>query len=70
MVSQGEHCSGACTCIRDYGADADLRGARFALIDVDESEGQRVSVVAQLPDGRVIKLGGERFEAPEALFNP
>ncbi len=24
----------------------------------------------QLPDGRVIKFGGERFEAPEALFNP
>lgn len=23
-----------------------------------------------LPDGRVIKLGAERFEAPEALFNP
>lgn len=23
-----------------------------------------------LPDGRVIKLGGERFEAPEALFQP
>lgn len=24
----------------------------------------------QLPDGRVIKVGGERFEAPEALFQP
>ena len=24
----------------------------------------------QLPDGRIIKLGGERFEAPEALFQP
>ena len=24
----------------------------------------------QLPDGRVIKVGGERFQAPEALFNP
>lgn len=23
-----------------------------------------------LPDGRVIKIGGERFQAPEALFNP
>jgi actin-related protein 2 len=23
-----------------------------------------------LPDGRVIKLGRERFEAPEAMFNP
>ncbi len=24
----------------------------------------------ELPDGRVIKIGRERFEAPEALFNP
>jgi len=24
----------------------------------------------KLPDGRVIKVGAERFEAPEALFNP
>lgn len=23
-----------------------------------------------MPDGRVIKVGGERFEAPEALFQP
>lgn len=23
-----------------------------------------------LPDGRVITVGGERFEAPEALFQP
>lgn len=23
-----------------------------------------------LPDGRIIKVGGERFEAPEALFQP
>lgn len=27
-------------------------------------------IFPQLPDGRVIKLGGERFEAPEALFQP
>ena len=26
--------------------------------------------VLKLPDGRVIKVGGERFEAPEALFQP
>lgn len=25
---------------------------------------------SQLPDGRVVKLSGERFEAPEALFQP
>jgi actin-related protein 2 len=24
----------------------------------------------QLPDGRVIKVGAERFQAPEALFTP
>lgn len=24
----------------------------------------------QLPDGRVIKVGSERFEAPECLFQP
>ena len=25
---------------------------------------------SQLPDGRIVKLSGERFEAPEALFQP
>ena len=30
----------------------------------------RVCVCVQLPDGRVVKLGGERFEAPEILFQP
>ena len=29
-----------------------------------------VVIPFQLPDGRIIKLGGERFEAPEALFQP
>lgn len=29
-----------------------------------------LSSVSQLPDGRVVKLGGERFEAPEVLFQP
>jgi actin-related protein 2 len=24
----------------------------------------------QLPDGRIIRVGGERFEAPEVLFQP
>lgn len=27
-------------------------------------------MIFQLPDGRVIKVGGERFAAPEALFQP
>lgn len=30
----------------------------------------KACVCPQLPDGRVIKVGGERFEAPEALFQP
>lgn len=30
----------------------------------------QISISPQLPDGRVIKVGGERFEAPEALFQP
>lgn len=29
-----------------------------------------IVVPLQLPDGRVVKLGGERFEAPEILFQP
>lgn len=28
------------------------------------------NAIVQLPDGRVIKIGGERFEAPEVLFQP
>lgn len=27
-------------------------------------------MLLQLPDGRTIKVGGERFGAPEALFQP
>lgn len=29
-----------------------------------------ISLVLQLPDGRQVKVGGERFGAPEALFQP
>lgn len=29
-----------------------------------------LTLSSQLPDGRVIKLGPERFQAPEALFQP
>ena len=28
------------------------------------------NLISQLPDGRIIKVGGERFEAPECLFQP
>jgi len=30
----------------------------------------KIRFLKKLPDGRVIKVGGERFEAPEALFQP
>lgn len=36
----------------------------------DTSSQEFFCVCPQLPDGRVIKVGGERFEAPEALFQP
>lgn len=29
-----------------------------------------ISSPVQLPDGRQVKVGGERFGAPEALFQP
>lgn len=37
---------------------------RFAIISTE------ISLCYQLPDGRMIKVGGERFGAPEALFQP
>ena len=40
-----------------------IRRARIFLIF-------RKFILFKLPDGRVIKLGGERFEAPEILFQP
>ena len=33
-------------------------------------KGNKSHVLWQLPDGRVIKVGTERFQAPEALFTP
>jgi phage-related protein len=30
----------------------------------------KVDDVVQLPDGRVIKVGSERYEAPECMFQP
>lgn len=60
-----------------------LRNAPFICIELvgtfDFSSGVEYAEVVgnrkilnfpQLPDGRVIKVGGERFEAPEALFQP
>ena len=29
-----------------------------------------LSILWQLPDGRTVRMSGERFEAPEALFQP
>lgn len=42
-------------------------------IDTERALAQETTCLMEsftLPDGRVIKLGRERFEAPEALFNP
>ncbi|XP_026547319.1 actin-related protein 2-A-like [Notechis scutatus] len=42
-------------------------------IDQEQLLARETTVLVEsytLPDGRVIKLGGERFEAPEALFQP
>ncbi|ETE60763.1 Actin-related protein 2-A, partial [Ophiophagus hannah] len=42
-------------------------------IDQEQQLARETTVLVEsytLPDGRVIKLGGERFEAPEALFQP
>jgi len=44
-----------------------------ADIDVERRLAQETTVLEEsytLPDGRVIRVGRERFEAPEALFNP
>jgi len=51
------------------------RSVEVAFIGVQTSSwllkvGGGFAVCPQLPDGRLIKVGGERFEAPEALFQP
>ena len=43
----------------DLGFDAKLARETTTLVESYE-----------LPDGRVIKVGSERFEAPECLFQP
>lgn len=47
----------------------------YVAADINEERrlAQETTVLMEnytLPDGRVIKVGRERFEAPEALFNP
>lgn len=47
----------------------------YIAYDVEQEErlALETTVLSQqytLPDGRVIRLGGERFEAPEILFQP
>ena len=42
-------------------------------IEQEQRLAQETTVLVEsytLPDGRVVKLGGERFEAPEVLFQP
>lgn len=42
-------------------------------VDIEQKLANETTVLVEnytLPDGRVIKVGGERFGAPEALFQP
>jgi len=42
-------------------------------LDVEKRLGLETTVLMQsytLPDGRIVKLGAERYQAPECLFNP
>ncbi|KAG9344300.1 hypothetical protein JZ751_010969 [Albula glossodonta] len=38
--------------------------------NIEQEQKLALETTVLLPDGRVIKVGGERFEAPEALFQP
>lgn len=42
----------------------------ICIISVPQSLSHSSFFDFQLPDGRVIKVGGERFEAAEVLFQP
>lgn len=53
-------------CRRDYRPRRDVQGASSDRCSSDYAEKLR----AQLPDGREIKVGQERYEAPECLFQP
>jgi actin-related protein len=42
-------------------------------LELDQKLGNETTTLVEsyeLPDGRVIKVGSERFEAPECLFQP
>jgi actin-related protein 2 len=42
-------------------------------LELDSKLGNETTVLVEeyeLPDGRVIKVGSERFEAPECMFQP
>ena len=54
----------------NYGPRRVLHGKYLSVSIVVPSLLAYRSFVAKLPDGRVIKVGGERFAAPEALFQP
>ena len=65
-----------------FNASADLETVRqikedLCYVAADITEERRLALETTvlvkkytLPDGRIIKVGRERFEAPEALFNP
>jgi actin-related protein 2 len=42
-------------------------------LELDSKLGNETTVLVEeyeLPDGRIIKVGSERFEAPECMFQP
>jgi len=50
---------------------------KFCYVSCDQSLDKKLALETttlvqsyELPDGRIIKIGAERFEAPEALFHP
>lgn len=60
-----------------YDLDQDTRLSEETTVMVESYQvcirfppGFRCLTILQLPDGRVIKVGSERFEAPECMFQP
>jgi actin-related protein 2 len=59
----------------DLDMDTRLSEETTVLVESYQVRQARLSIsflltVPQLPDGRTIKVGSERFEAPECMFQP